>query len=277
MADLSLNEELMFEELFEMNGGYVIDFSTPSFQRFVIRSIGIDIQAEEFCYGSGSKANRLRGLWLNQPNYVVGKLLFDLVEYWKSKYVKVDSDPSPEQVYRLECCEDAAIRLLNDGPVASFESVTSATLGDSAKLALEAIRESLRKGEPEVILDRLHLFSVTYFRKLLDKYAVAYDEETALHSLVGGYVKALKSKGVLKSEMTERIIKSTISLFEAFNEIRNHHSLAHPNPPLNRIESTLIVSTMANVIHFINAIEGNSRDLEASIVDQTAPFEDVTF
>jgi hypothetical protein len=274
MADLSFNEELMFEELFEMESGYVIDFSTPTFQRFVIKSIGIDIQADAHRYGSGSKANRLRGLWLSQPNHIVGKLLFDLVEYWKAKYVKVDSDPSPEQVFRLRCCEETALRLLNDAPTAGFESVESANLGHSAKLALEAIKESLRKGEPEMILDRLHVFSVTYFRKLLDDYAIVYDNETPLHSLVGMYVKAIKSKGVLESKMAERIIKSAISLFESLNEVRNRHSLAHPNQPLNRTESTLIVSNMANVIQFIHTIECDFDEVETSVVDQPASFNE---
>lgn len=278
MADLTYQEELMLEELLEMESGYVLDFTNPSFRRFVNKSIGVDIQADEYAYESGSKANRLRGLWINQPNYVVGKLLSDLIEYWKAKHVKVDSDPPPDQVFRLGCCEATARRLLNDSPAMSFESVPSASFDGSAKLALESVKESLRKGEPELILDRLHVFTMTYFRSLLDKYSVSYDKNTPLHSLVGSYVKLLKSNGRLESEMAERIIKSTISLFESFNEIRNDHSLAHPNKPLNRNESTLILSSVANVIQFIRMIEGAEQfELDDSTGDDDLVVDDLPF
>src|ERR1051325_8418637 len=66
----------------------------------------------------------------------------------------------------------------------------------------------------------------------------------ALHSLFGEYVKRLKEHGHLESEMTARILKSSISTLEAFNDVRNNQSLAHDNPILNYDEALLIFITL---------------------------------
>ncbi|MGC2107959.1 MAG: hypothetical protein WA655_00490, partial [Candidatus Korobacteraceae bacterium] len=79
MATLTHGEKRNLEELLQMGNGYVLDFSNRTFQEFVLDSTGLDID-EESVGGLGSKANRLRHFWTNQPDHIVGKLLKDLVE-----------------------------------------------------------------------------------------------------------------------------------------------------------------------------------------------------
>ena len=55
--------------------------------------------------------------------------------------------------------------------------------------------------------------------------------------------------------MTERILKSSISVLDAFNDVRNNKSFAHDNPILNYQESMLIFNDVSNVIKFIESIE----------------------
>ncbi|MCY1385081.1 hypothetical protein D9M69_734170 [compost metagenome] len=55
--------------------------------------------------------------------------------------------------------------------------------------------------------------------------------------------------------MTERIVKSSISVLESFNDVRNNKSLAHDNPLLNYEESLLIFNHVASSIRFIKALE----------------------
>lgn len=50
--------------------------------------------------------------------------------------------------------------------------------------------------------------------------------------------------------MLERILKSNISILEAFNEVRNNQSLAHDNTPLNKSESKFIFNSVVNAIKF---------------------------
>jgi len=49
---------------------------------------------------------------------------------------------------------------------------------------------------------------------------------------MGLYVKGLQANGRRVSEMTLRILRSSISTLESFNTIRNDHSLAHPTDQL---------------------------------------------
>jgi hypothetical protein len=80
VANLKHGEKRDLEEFLEMRTGYVLDFSNRTCQEFVLDSTGLDID-DESVGGSGSKANRLRYFWENQPNNIVGKLLRDFVGY----------------------------------------------------------------------------------------------------------------------------------------------------------------------------------------------------
>ena len=80
MANLRYGDRIKLEKLFDMEGGYVINFTDRTFREFVQNSIGRDINATIYRYGSSSKANRLRRLWEIEPNAIASKLLHDLIE-----------------------------------------------------------------------------------------------------------------------------------------------------------------------------------------------------
>jgi len=68
-------------------------------------------------------------------------------------------------------------------------------------------------------------------------------------------------------------LKSSISVLESFNDIRNNKSLAHDNPILNYSESVLIFNDISNVIKFIEAIEKDKLKEEIQDDDSdTLPF-----
>ena len=122
------------------------------------------------------------------------------------------------------------------------------------------VREAIDKNRPEAGLDRLHTFVVKYVRALCDERGITTDRDKALHSLFGEYVRRLHDQGHIESEMTERILKSSISVFEAFNHVRNNQSLAHDNPMLNYDEALLIFNHVASSIRFIRALEAKLRE-----------------
>ena len=77
--------------------------------------------------------------------------------------------------------------------------------------------------------------------------------------------------------MAERILKSSISVLEAFNDVRNNKSLAHDNPILNYEESLLIFNHVAASIRFIKALELKIKQKaeaakKASWEDDDVPF-----
>lgn len=112
MASLTFNEKQILEAILWMKTGYVLDFSDRTFVSFVYDSVKRNIDDNKyFIYGS-SKANRLRSFWDLEPDNVVGNLINDLLEYWKTKKLinKQKIDAGEEKLF--EECKKIADRLL---------------------------------------------------------------------------------------------------------------------------------------------------------------------
>lgn len=251
-----------------MGTGYVLDFSNRSFDEFVLDSVGKSVYDAKYSTNGGSKANRLRSLWAVEPNFVVGKLLVDLLQYASEHGIK------PESQAMFESARRAAERLLQSQPVPEIDAINPNTVERDFEALAKSVRDAIERNQPETGLDRLHTFVSKYMKAICDKHTVAYSREKPLHSLMGEYVKRLKEKGHIESEMTERILKSSISTLEAFNHVRNDQSFAHDNPILNYDESLLIFNYVASVVRFLEALE---RRIASSTRTATAPgskFED---
>jgi len=123
------------------------------------------------------------------------------------------------------------------------------------------ISESLAKNEPELVLDRLHTFSVKFFRNICQKHNIDISTKDGkhypLHNLVGALVKYYDQNNYFESDFSKKAMKMTISLFESYNDIRNNKSFAHDNVLLNRSEAKYVVRTLADTISFINEIENS--------------------
>ena len=249
MSDITNIEKRNLEKLFGLASGYVLNFSNRTFDEFVIDSTGLSIFDEKYNQASGSKANRLRAFWSLEPNDVVAKLLRDLLQC-----ISMDSADS-EQQKLYEVCSKTVARLLGLSDIPEIVELTHNSNEKEFSILARAVRESIERNEPEVGLDRLHTYAVKYLRHLCQQYGISTDREKPLHSLAGEYVKALKEKGYLDSEMSERILKSSISTLDAFNKVRNEQSLAHDNRILNYDEALLIYSHVASAIRFIEALE----------------------
>jgi len=74
----------MLETLFEMGGGYVLNFSNPSFQQFIFNVCHVDIYTSKYEMFGDSKANRLRAFWHLESDKVVGTLINELLAYRKA-------------------------------------------------------------------------------------------------------------------------------------------------------------------------------------------------
>lgn len=273
MSDLTFIEKRTIERFLEMDHGYVLDFSNRTFQEFIIDTMGIDIYDDKYDFASGSKANRLRGFWQSESNFNNGILIEKLCEYWINQIHTGDRnyDQSDELIYK-ECLKIAE-RLKSRGPVESLDSlIPNSDDEDFSKLS-KSIKESIEKNEPESALDRLHTFIVKYIRELCTRHEIEFEQNYPLHSLFGSYVKHLINENLIESEMTVRILKSSISVLQAFNDVRNNQSFAHDNPILNYNESILIFNDVSNVIKFIESIEKEGKD-EFDILESKVEFDD---
>jgi hypothetical protein len=111
MADLSSIEKSKFEKLFDMNTGYVIDFSNRTLSEFIRENTGIEIYDSKYDYASGSKANRLRAFWQKESNQLVGQLLLNLLEYWMAKKEIYSTEITASERALYDQCVKVAERL----------------------------------------------------------------------------------------------------------------------------------------------------------------------
>lgn len=267
MSDLTSIEKIKIEKLLGMSSGYVLDFSNRTFENFVVESVGKDIFDEKYSFGSGSKANRLRAFWKSEPNFLVGKLLNYILAY----ILELPRPPGNEQLYTD--CKKIATRLIEGAPVSELSAITPNSEERDFEVLAKSVREAINRNEPETGLDRLHTFLVRYVRVICKKHGISFDRDKPLHSLFGEYVKKIKQLGLIESEMAERILKSSISTMEAFNDVRNNRSLAHDNSMLGYNESLLIFNHVASAIRFITSIEdGAGRKAPQSTASDEIPF-----
>jgi hypothetical protein len=276
MSDLTNSEKRKLERAFGMASGYVLNFSNRTLEEFVLDSVGIEIYDEKYDYGSGSKANRIRAFWDQEPNHVVGKLLadiFDEWEEWTQKSYNSNTGQNESQRFPKDCIK-VVERLKSHSPVPEVEALKPNSDDKDFEALARAVKDYIKKNEPETGLDRLHTFVVKYVRTLCSSYGVTAQREKPLHSLFGEYVKAVRLDGGFETEMTERILKSTISILDAFNGVRNEHSQAHDNKVVSYKEASLIFNNVVNLIRFLDEFEAS----KAKEAKREAAFEtDIPF
>ncbi|MBM2886466.1 abortive infection family protein [Chromobacterium phragmitis] len=268
MSDLTAFESRKLEKLLGMGDGYVLNFSDRTYSDFFI-DYRVEIDAAEYRTGGGSKAKRMRTFWAIAPNHTVGRVLEGLISYGIEEQCLGDSNPE-----LIDACRRIAQRLLADQPVAELDALTANSDERDFEVVAEHVREAIEKNQPEGALDRLHTFVIKFIRIACEPHGIEVNRDKALHSIFGEYVKALREGGHLESQMAERILKSSISVLESFNDVRNNKSLAHDNPILNYEESLLIFNHVAASIRFIKSLETKIR-AKAAAKAKTQKWDDM--
>lgn len=266
MADLSYFEKQKLEEWLDMSSGYVLNFTDRTFAEFFKSTININIFDNKYNYASGSKAHRMRSFFEKENNHLVGKILYAIFSNWSA----FKNTEPPEGGIEL------AKKLLDSYETKNIN--VDITGDESLELLEKQINSSVNSNSPKVGLDRLHTFLVRYMRNICSEREIQISKNKPLHSLLGEYIKQLKQNNEIKSEMTEKILKSSISLFEAFNTVRNNNSFAHDNDILSNNESKLIFDNIISIINFINEIEEDHKQVKTFVeedynfTDEEVPF-----
>lgn len=76
-------EKMKLERALGMASGYVLEFSNRTFEEFFKDIVGIEIYAEQYSHGSGSKANRLRAFWNAASDDELLKFLEGIIDGWE--------------------------------------------------------------------------------------------------------------------------------------------------------------------------------------------------
>jgi len=105
-------EKAHFERLLGMSGGYVLDFTNNTFAEFFRENAGTDIYSAKYAFNGDSKAKRLRAFWEVESDSVVGRVLDELVAYWRA----VSSQPDNRATALADACTRVVDRLLGRQP-----------------------------------------------------------------------------------------------------------------------------------------------------------------
>lgn len=81
MSKLKTNDKQILERLFQMESGWVLNFSNRMIEEFFRDNLYVEFYSKEYDYGSGSKANRMRGFWVKAPDSLVAKSIRELLDY----------------------------------------------------------------------------------------------------------------------------------------------------------------------------------------------------
>lgn len=254
MANLSYQEKLTLEELFGMKSGYVMDFLNGSFSDFIRETVGIDVYHDPGYEEYSSKANKLRQVWDEEPDSVVGTLIEALLSYCED--IKLRENKLTD--YARKKIADmlfVANRLKNNSSHIELPKKQDDTL----QTLQDDIDNALARNKPELVLDRLHTFSTKLLRQICTENSIAVTDENGkyypLHSLAGALRKKYEKDGLFQSSFTLTAIANSISLFDSFNSVRNNQSYAHDNEVLGTIEAEFIVKIMAGFLSFIDKAE----------------------
>ncbi|MBE6497450.1 MAG: hypothetical protein E7Z81_04140 [Methanobrevibacter sp.] len=163
----------------------------------------------------------------------------EMVEYILDNYTTVNKIQIEEVINDITQWEDYSIK--------------SKTADENINSLIANINDSINKGEPVFALDRLHTLMHNYVKELCSRHDIAFEDKDKLDSIFKQYVKFISE--YIDSQMTITILKSSISLFSQFNQVRNNYSFAHDNDVLNEAESKLIFKQIVNIKEFIDTTE----------------------
>lgn len=177
----------------------------------------------------------------------------------------------------LDDCRRIVARLQQNAVVADADVLVTIGAEEDFDALAKEVLEAIEKNKPEAGLDRLHAFVTKYVRSICAARGIDTPKEKPLHSIFGEYVKKLQTAGELEAAMTERILKSSISVLEAFNHVRNEQSMAHDNQLLNYDEALLIFSHVTNSIRFIRNLEKRAKHQNKNAAQEQLMEDEIPF
>jgi len=253
MTKLKLSDRRFLEDVFEMGSGYVLNFTDRTFAEFFENELSVNIDDPKYHLKGSSKGKRLRAFLEIESEAVVAKALRALWEYR-------DGFRGPSDAHN-ETARQQKDRFF--GIVHSIEGAMSTARTDAIEKFAEnqtleelisAIDRDIGANKPEAALDRLHTYCMKKFAFVLDQRGIAFDKDAPLQNRAGKYIKALESEGSVR-DISLKIMKSSISIFDSFNSIRNNDSFAHDNEIVDRVEARFIFDAVTNILRFMKGFE----------------------
>lgn len=149
MANISIKNQAIMEELFGMNNGYVLNLSNNQFKNLVAKHANIDVYQDSRYIIESSKAKKLRKIWDFENDQIVGEIILDLLEHreaiivLKTEYDNDYKDPLASQAIAIKELANGMISkkhdyLTNDERLMIDISASESVLDDLIKIGEQA-------------------------------------------------------------------------------------------------------------------------------------------
>lgn len=245
----------VFDEIFESDGGWVLDFSDRTMDEWFEEVVGIKIFREEYQFEGDSKGKTLRGFVEMADGALVAMALGELWTY-RDSLNSVPERNSERDAYLKSWLDQFRGELgkLSSNDISS--ALNDFSSDETVPLLRANIQRDLMDGKPQVAIDRIHTYSVKRLRHALSERGEHFDNRTALHSLFGSYMKGVKDSDKLKGFMLDAM-RGQHRVLEALNTARNKFSLAHDNQLLDETEARYLTQSVIATLSYIDSIEAN--------------------
>ncbi len=253
MPRMKHNETTLLDEaLGRFRGpGYVLEFSDHTFSLFFDEEFGIDIDQEKFGANGRSKGKRLRTFLTAADGPLAARVLRLLWEHRSAIMTRLHEE---DRAGLLDEYFQIVQRLQGDASLLSTDAIERFTASETLDELVAAIQRDIAANKPQAVLDRLHTYCMKKFAHLIHTRGGSCDTEEPLHSRAGKYIKSLEAERNLLP-ISARIMKSSISIFEEFNSVRNHRSLAHDNELVDMQEARFIFDAISCILRYVRSIE----------------------
>jgi hypothetical protein len=258
MAQIRAAHMRVIEDALGMGGGYVLDFTNRTYAQFFDSDFGVNIYDEKYAQYGSSKANTLRAFLSLETPARVGKALRGLWEYRQTSLDLDAADAKSDEPLKGRFFE-AVEAIECESQLARTDAIDAFEEDHTLEELVAAIERDIHADKPEAALDRLHTYCMKKFAHLLEQRAITFDKEDSLNSRVGKYVKDLEARGKTRP-ISLTIMKSSISIFERFNTIRNDHSFAHDNAIVDKGEARFIFDSITGILRFLKNLEASTFD-----------------
>lgn len=246
---------LFLDKVFEMESGYVLNFSDRTFASFFAEELNIDIDDPIYAQNGGSKGKRLRRfLQISDPG-ISARALRKLWDYREAVRARSEREEA------LEDAQDKLFQIIHrlegDSGLARTDAIERFEHDETLDELVASIERDIQAHKPHVALDRLHTYCMKKFAHLLRQRGEQPSTGETLNARAGRYFNPMRRSGQIRP-ISEKIMKSTVETFELYNGIRNNESLAHDNTLVESNEARFIFDTVVNMLRFVKTIEGNS-------------------
>jgi hypothetical protein len=232
--------------------GYVLDFSDRTFALYFDEEFGIDIDDPKYRANGTSKGNRLHCFLEKADGTLASRVMRSL---WDTRAAIVDRGHVSDKPGLTDKYFAIVHRFEGGAGAARTDALDKFKPDETLDELIAAIQRDINANKPQAALDRLHTYCMKKFAHLIETHGgICEKDNDPLHSRVGKYIRLLEEKSQLQP-ISAQIMKSSISVFDKFNGIRNDKTFAHDNEIVGLHEARFIFDSVSAILRFVRAIE----------------------